>query len=79
MPDGILRVLSARINTTVIPIGAVRDGHIVRLLTASRASASERSQRTFITMKVRSSYCSASRIQSFISSEIRALISSAGR
>ena len=43
------------------------------------ASASERSQRTFITMKVRSSYCSASRIQSFISSESRALISSAGR
>jgi hypothetical protein len=46
---------------------------------ASRASASERSQRTFITMKVRSSYCSASRIQSFISSESRALISLAGR
>jgi hypothetical protein len=36
-------------------------------------------QRTFITMKVRSSYCSASRIQFFISAEIRALISSAGR
>jgi hypothetical protein len=44
-----------------------------------RASASERSQRTFITMKVRSSYCSASRIQSFISSESRALMSLAGR
>ena len=42
-----------------------------------RAAASERSQRTFITMKVRSSYCSASRIQSFISAESRALISSA--
>ena len=49
------------------------------LVTASRASANERSQRTFITMKVRSSYCSASRIQSFIPAEIRALISSAGR
>jgi len=49
------------------------------LVTASRASANERSQRTFITMKVRSSYCSASRIQSFISSESRALISLAGR
>ena len=35
------------------------------------SSASERSQRTFITMKVRSSYCSASRIQSFISWESR--------
>jgi len=50
-----------------------------RVVTASRASASERSQRTFITMKVRSSYCSASRIQSFISSDSRALISLAGR
>ena len=50
-----------------------------RILTASRASASARNQRTFITMKVRSSYCSASRIQSFISSESRALISLAGR
>ena len=49
------------------------------LVTASRASASERSQRTFITIKVRSSYCSESRIQSFISSESRALISLAGR
>jgi hypothetical protein len=35
----------------------------------SRASASEQSQRTFITMKVRSSYCSASRIQFFISAK----------
>ena len=49
------------------------------LVTASRASVSERSQRTFITIKVRSSYCSESRIQSFISSESRALISLAGR
>ena len=54
-------------------------GHRWWILTASRASASERNQRTFITMKVRSSYCSASRIQSFISSESRALISLTGR
>jgi len=47
--------------------------------TRTVASASERNQRTFITMKVRSSYCSASRIQSFISSDSRALISLAGR
>jgi len=49
------------------------------LVTASRASASERSQRTFITIKVRSSYCSESQIQSFISSESRAPISLACR
>src|SRR5688572_17804164 len=57
----------------------MRIGHRWRVSIASRAPASERSQRTFITMKVRSSYCSASRIQSFISSESRALISLAGR
>ena len=35
--------------------------------------------RTFMTMNVRSSYCSASRIQFFISADSRALISSAWR
>jgi len=35
--------------------------------------------RTFMTMEVRSSYCSASPIQFFISAEIRALISLAER
>ena len=46
---------------------------------APMRTANERRQRTFITMKVRSSYCSASRIQSFIASESRALISLAER
>jgi predicted LPLAT superfamily acyltransferase len=53
--------------------------HLDESLERAGGGAVKVAYNTFITMKVRSSYCSASRIQWFISAAILALISSAGR